>query len=95
MVVASHGRIIWNSDETSSNYKGDKPPEIVVDPLYDVTKERILHITHETVYKYDNPVSQSKHTLKLKPFADSKQRLISYSLDISIPCEIEKYVDVF
>ena len=100
MVVASHGRVIWNSDESSSNYGGRNlhseivAPEIILNKGVD-SLERVLSVVHETKYKYNNPINLSKHTVRMKPFEDSKQRILDYSLNISVACDSENYQDVF
>lgn len=43
----------------------------------------ILHITHETVYRYSEPVLLSPHLLYLRPRETSRQRIRRYDLQIS------------
>ncbi|MDE4949207.1 transglutaminase, partial [Francisella tularensis subsp. holarctica] len=57
--------------------------------------ERVLYIVHETKYTYKNTVNLSKHIIKMKPVIDANQKLFSHSLDISVACDKEEYVDVF
>ena len=100
MVVASHGRIVWNSDENSTNFGGRHLYDETIAPKIILNKgveclERILHIVHETRYSYNHLINLSKHTVRMKPFEDSKQRILDYSLDISVACESEDYQDVF
>ncbi|MXB23101.1 class II glutamine amidotransferase [Francisella tularensis] len=99
MVVASHGRVIWNSDKKSSNYGGhkfqEKPVAAPVIKMGVEFLERVLYIVHETKYTYQNTVNLSKHIIKMKPVIDAKQKLFSHSLDISVACDKEEYVDVF
>ena len=100
MVVTSHGRVIWNSDENSSNYGGRNSQKDLVFPKIVLNKgieslERILHVVHETKYTYNYPVNLSKHMVRMKPFEDSKQRILDYSLNISVACDSESYQDVF
>ncbi len=100
MVVASHGRVVWNSDEKSSNYGGHKNTSKIITnaPMINngvESLERILHIVHETKYKYQTPVNLSKHTIRMKPVIDAKQKILSYSMDVSVACDKEEYTDVF
>ena len=39
--------------------------------------------THSTVYRYDAPVTQEPHTVRLRPRTDASQRLLSFALQIS------------
>jgi len=39
-----------------------------------------LHIRHETIYRYDEPVRQSVQTLKLTPRQEARQRTLQWSL---------------
>ncbi len=39
-----------------------------------------LHIRHETIYRYEEPVRQSVQTLKLTPRQESRQRTLQWSL---------------
>lgn len=58
-------------------------------------EQRILHVIHETRYAYQNPVNLSKHSFRLQPLQDSQQKVIDYSLNISVDCRHESFKDVF
>jgi transglutaminase-like putative cysteine protease/predicted glutamine amidotransferase len=99
MIVVSHGRIIWNSDVNSSNYAGKNISKKQNVQKFNINEnikpERILHTIHETKYTYDNYVNLSKHNIRMKPVTDIKQKILDFSLDISVSCEQEDYEDVF
>ncbi len=44
-----------------------------------------LAISHETVYRYDNPVKHSTQYLRLTPHSSHSQRIIDWELDLPVP----------
>ncbi|APC97138.1 class II glutamine amidotransferase [Francisella frigiditurris] len=56
---------------------------------------RILHVIHETSYTYDQAVNLSKHSIRMRPVEDSNQKILDYSLKVSVDCDSEHYKDVF
>ncbi|MEL6179539.1 MAG: class II glutamine amidotransferase, partial [Myxococcota bacterium] len=70
-----------------SNRHQVEPPQ----PL----RPRILRITHETIYRYREPVEESTHLLRLRPVHDFQQQLVDYALHID-PMGIQSdFEDVF
>ncbi len=43
----------------------------------------LLEVIHETVYRYEQPVTQAHHVAHLKPLADEAQVLVDFSLSVS------------
>ena len=56
---------------------------------------RVLHILHETRYRYENPVRASHHVLRLQPLQDSQQVLEEFDLKISVDGQVHRFEDVF
>src|SRR3954451_17483500 len=56
---------------------------------------RLLRIRHTTTYTYDAPVARSAHRLHLRPVHDSKQSVVSHSLEIQPRVPTVEYEDVF
>lgn len=54
-----------------------------------------LRIKHRTAYHYDKAVERSTHLLRLTPFHDRLQRVISHKIDVSVPGINREYDDVF
>jgi len=57
--------------------------------------ERLLTVTHRTVYRYQTPVERSSHRILLRPVEDGRQRLESYELRIEPRGIVTEYEDVF
>ncbi len=56
----------------------------------------LLHVVHETSYRYRPAVDTAQHVVHLKPANSGTQRLLSHSLDIQPPpALLREYVDVF
>ena len=49
----------------------------------DRTAPRIVHVLHETEYRYSSPVTQSWQLAHLRPRETTGQRLLSHRLDVS------------
>jgi transglutaminase-like putative cysteine protease/predicted glutamine amidotransferase len=56
---------------------------------------RRLELRHRTVYRYEQPVERSIHTLRLQPIHDRLQRLVSHQLSVSVDGKWRDYDDVF
>jgi transglutaminase-like putative cysteine protease/predicted glutamine amidotransferase len=52
-------------------------------------------INHRTSYRYVKPVERSSHVIRLAPVADRLQRVLDYTLKVSVPGQIKEYDDVF
>ncbi len=52
-------------------------------------------VRHRTAYRYAKPVERSAHLLRVTPVEDRLQKLLSYSLTISVPGQTKDYDDVF
>jgi transglutaminase-like putative cysteine protease/predicted glutamine amidotransferase len=57
--------------------------------------ERVLSVTHETVYRYSEPVERSTHRMRLRPVSDERQQVLAYELDISVEGMRRDFEDVF
>ena len=56
---------------------------------------RRFEITHRTVYKYEKAIERSTHLLRLTPYHDRLQSVISHELKVSVPTQSRDYEDVF
>lgn len=56
---------------------------------------RRFDVTHRTVYKYEKPIERSTHLLRLTPYHDRLQSVISHELNVSVPTHSRDYEDVF
>src|SRR3954468_17375617 len=56
---------------------------------------RLLRVRHVTHYAYDHPVLRSVHRLHLRPVTDSRQRVVSHTLQIQPEAPLVEYEDVF
>lgn len=45
-------------------------------------RTRTLAVTHETVYRYAQPVTASSHVFRLRPVHDESQAVLSFRLDV-------------
>jgi len=57
--------------------------------------ERVLLVTHQTVYRYETPVERSSHRILLRPVEDGVQRLEEYELRLEPGGAVTEYEDVF
>lgn len=57
--------------------------------------ENLLHVHHETVYRYEVPVEFSRHYIRLFPIHDRNQQVISHQITISTDPIVELFEDVF
>jgi transglutaminase-like putative cysteine protease len=69
-------------------------PQLPV-PADSTAQSRILRVEHETVYRYDAPVQNGVHSLRLYPTQDHRQSLVDLELDIQPACVRGTYEDVF
>ncbi|MEZ4361931.1 MAG: class II glutamine amidotransferase [Kofleriaceae bacterium] len=56
---------------------------------------RVLSVIHDTTYRYDQPVTHSLHTYRLRPCHDLGQQVLSHRLEISVNGDRRDYEDVF
>jgi transglutaminase-like putative cysteine protease len=54
-----------------------------------------LNVVHRTVYRYQRAVERSMHVLRVTPFHDRMQRLISNEISFSVQGRSREYEDVF
>jgi transglutaminase-like putative cysteine protease/predicted glutamine amidotransferase len=52
-------------------------------------------VVHRTVYRYQNPIEQSTHMLRLRPMHDELQAVIGHELHMSVDGKRRSYEDVF
>ncbi|MDX2192066.1 MAG: class II glutamine amidotransferase [Gemmatimonadales bacterium] len=57
--------------------------------------ERLVHVVHDTRYRYHSPVDRSVHVFRLRPVLDRVQELIEHQLELSVPGYREEMEDVF
>ncbi len=57
--------------------------------------ERVLTVTHQTIYQYQTPVERSSHRILMRPVEDGRQRLESYELRVEPRGTLTEYEDVF
>ena len=56
---------------------------------------RTLAVTHETVYRYSQPVAASNHILRLRPVHDASQAVLSFRLDVDPAGRLSQFEDLF
>jgi transglutaminase-like putative cysteine protease/predicted glutamine amidotransferase len=77
---------------------GSAPAVIVRGPVMVRPRQapvRTFDIVHETLYHYEKPVERSTHMLRLTPYHDRLQRLLSHELELSVDCRERVFDDVF
>lgn len=57
--------------------------------------EREMLVVHETIYRYQEPVELSAHTLRLYPVHDLAQQVLSHKLEVFPATAIAGFDDVF
>jgi transglutaminase-like putative cysteine protease/predicted glutamine amidotransferase len=57
--------------------------------------ERVVMVTHETIYRYETPVERSSHRILMRPVEDGIQQLESYELRLEPRGDVTAYEDVF
>ena len=77
----------------------EAPPAVVTVPArnYHVQKgvERLLSVSHTTMYRYSKPVERSFHLCRLQPIHDRLQELVEFDCSISVNGRTRAYEDVF
>lgn len=56
---------------------------------------RVVSLTHETIYRYSQPVERSTHLFRLEPVHDSRQQLLDFNLEIFPQGNFRRFEDVF
>jgi transglutaminase-like putative cysteine protease len=54
-----------------------------------------IHISHETVYRYDNPAAGVIQLLRLTPRNHNGQYVVNWRIDVSEHCELQQQEDAF
>lgn len=57
--------------------------------------EREMTVVHETIYRYEEAVELSAHTLRLHPTHDLSQQVLSYDLEVVPATALASFDDVF
>jgi len=89
LIVIREGAVI---DERQT---GAAPTRPSVPRLPSRAQPRTFDITHRTTYRYTKPIERSMHILRLTPYSDRLQRLLSHELQISVAGQSRDYDDVF
>ncbi len=58
-------------------------------------RERTLRVSHETVYRYSEPVERSAHRFRLRPVHDLRQQVLEHRLEVSCDGFRRDFEDVF
>lgn len=58
-------------------------------------RTRTLTVTHETVYRYEDPVTASDHVFRLRPVHDESQAVLSFQLDVEPAGHASPFEDLF
>src|SRR5690606_23199859 len=64
----------------SGGHLQNQPAQLASQPPAPET--RVVKLTHETIYRYANPVERSTHLFRLEPVHDSRQQLLDFDLEI-------------
>jgi transglutaminase-like putative cysteine protease/predicted glutamine amidotransferase len=106
MVVLRRGAVVFTSGpELGQTIDPRSPPATaastprgrgprVFDPTI-VAESRVLRVSHDTVYRYEQPVTHSTHVLRLKPSHAPGQDLLAFGLDVSVNSQARDFEDVF
>jgi transglutaminase-like putative cysteine protease len=54
-----------------------------------------IHVSHNTVYRYEQPATGIIQTLRLTPRSHDSQYVVDWRIDISESCELHQYEDAF
>lgn len=69
-------------------------PLVMAGPEPEVS-HREMHLVHETIYRYQDAVELSAHTLRLHPVHDLSQQVISHKVEVFPATVISGFDDVF
>lgn len=94
MLVFKGGAVVWDSHigQRSSISVSNASCEL---PAPAEPETRVLQVTHNTYYKYHNPVELSTHLLHFRPVFDDQQQVLEHSLTIKPEGIRRDLVDVF
>src|SRR4051794_33757734 len=54
-----------------------------------------IHVSHETVYRYEQPAHGVIQTLRLTPRSHDGQYVVRWRIDVSANCDLHQYDDAF
>lgn len=54
-----------------------------------------IHVSHETIYRYDQPVRGVIQTLRLTPRNHDGQYVVNWRIDVSANCQLDQHEDAF
>ena len=54
-----------------------------------------IHVSHETVYRYGQPVRGVIQTLRLTPRNHEGQYVVDWRIDVSENCQLDQHEDAF
>lgn len=77
----------------SGGHLQNQPAQLASQPPAPET--RVVKLTHETIYRYANPVERSTHLFRLEPVHDSRQQLLDFDLEIFPQGNFRRFEDVF
>ncbi len=99
MLIVRRGWVTWDSEAqglaqetilTGKTYAR----KIIAQPKKK-PKPQTYRILHETIYRYDNPVTESRHVFRMKPRDYLYQRLVSHKISVKPPVVLSENEDVF
>ena len=99
LLVLRRGTILWDSHgekaTPTARVRGAGP--LQARPTLSLRRpdERVLTVTHETVYGYEEPVERSNHLFRLHPVHDLAQEVLETELEISADGVRRDFEDVF
>lgn len=106
MVVLRRGAVVFTSKPELTRANDPRQPPAtaasaprgrgprVFDPSLSA-ESRVLRVTHDTVYHYEQAVTHSTHLLRLQPSHTPGQDLLAFDLDVSVNCQQRAFEDVF
>jgi transglutaminase-like putative cysteine protease/predicted glutamine amidotransferase len=97
LVIVRQGAIrsrAWPTESGSIRVKQSLPPAVPA-TRPERSPTRTYDVRHRTVYRYAKEVERSTHVLRLFPFHDRTQSVLSNEITLSVPAKISDYDDVF
>jgi transglutaminase-like putative cysteine protease/predicted glutamine amidotransferase len=85
-VVNPPGPPVQRENNSPQNIRHHRPEK---------SETKRLQVVHRTVYRYQQAVQQSMHTLRLIPMHDRLQTVLDHSLFVSVEGQAREYDDVF
>jgi len=101
LVVLREGEVRTSVDTIQPGPDDDAgyTPAVIVRPRMHArptaAPPKTFDVRHRTAYRYDNPIENSAHMIRLTPVQDDLQQLLEHEIKISVDGRQRHYKDVF